>query len=71
MTIECPPVVSYRYCGEMLNVKSVVIKCPFAFFAQICPREARGSGWDTRFLAGIQWVPVALWEGANISECLG
>lgn len=55
----------------MLNVKSFVIKCPFAFFAQICPRKAHCSGWGTGFLAGIQRVPGSPWEGANVSECLG
>lgn len=32
MTIECPLVVSCGYSGEMLNVKSFVIKCLFGFF---------------------------------------
>lgn len=55
MTIECPPAVSYRCCGEMLNVKSVVIKCPLCLF---CTDFSQGSSW---FRVGYQvpgWNPV-------------
>lgn len=53
-------------CEEFL------IKCPFACFAQVCPRKklvVQGGG--SRILAGIQRVPEAPQGGANVSECVG
>lgn len=37
VTIECPLIVACKYCGETLNMKGLVIKCLFAFFAQSSP----------------------------------
>lgn len=56
-------------CEEFL------IKCPFACFAQVCPRKTRCSGWGSRFLAGIQRVPVSPWRNTPFlsvwAECRG